>query len=263
MLPVISALVACIAGLLRSRASRRLEHLALRHQLAVYQRSVPRPRIRTTDRLFWSWLSRLWSGWQSALVFVQPRTVIAWQRQRFRDHWRQLSQQGVPGRPTMAKEVRDLIRKMWQTNPTWGAPRIVGELRKLGIEVAKSTVETYRVRPQKPPSPTWKTFLKNHVQDFVSLDFFVVPTVRHTLLFVLVWSAKMNGSAGHVAEEEGVGGINSASTSAGVRTMTILPSRVRCSWSSEIKVHPACWATAAYTASAPRKPYWAASARAW
>jgi putative transposase len=186
MLPVISALLAFVAGLCRSRASLCLEHLALRHQLAVYQQLVPRPRIRPTDRLFWSWLSRLWSGWQSALAFVQPRTVIAWQRQRFRDHWRQLSQQGVPGRPTMAQEVCDLIRKMWQTNPTWGAPRIVGELRKLGIEVAKSTVEKYRVRPRKPPSPTWKTFLKNHVQDLVSLDFFVVPTVRHTLLFVLV-----------------------------------------------------------------------------
>jgi putative transposase len=186
MLPVISALVTCVAGLFRSRASLHLEHLALRHQLAVYQRSVPRPRIRMTDRLFWSWLSRLWSGWQSALAFVQPRTVIGWQRHRFRDHWRQLSQQGTPGRPTMAKEVRDLIRKMWQTNPTWGAPRIVGELRKLGIEVAKSTVEKYWVRPQKPPSPTWKAFLTNHMQDLVALDFLVVPTVRHTLLFVLV-----------------------------------------------------------------------------
>jgi hypothetical protein len=118
MLPVISALVACVAGLVRSCSSLHLEHLALRHQLAVYQRSVPRPHIRMTDRLFWSWLSRLWSGWQSTLAFVQPRTVITWQRQRFRDHWRQLSQQGTPGRPTMAKEVRDLIRTMWQTNPT-------------------------------------------------------------------------------------------------------------------------------------------------
>jgi transposase InsO family protein len=75
---------------------------------------------------------------------------------------------------------------MWQANPTWGSPRIVGELRKLGIAVAKSTVETYRVRPPKPLSPTWKAFLRNHVQDLVALDFFVVPTVRHTVLFVLV-----------------------------------------------------------------------------
>jgi len=89
----------------------------------------------------------------------------------------------------MAKEVRQLIRDMWQANPTWGALRIVGELRKLGIDVAKSTVETYRVRPQKPPSPTWKTFLKNHVQDLVALDFFVVPTVTHKVLFVLVMLA--------------------------------------------------------------------------
>jgi putative transposase len=86
----------------------------------------------------------------------------------------------------MAQEVRELIQAMWQANPTWGSPRIVGELHKLGIEVAKSTVETYRVRPRRPSSPTWKTFLTNHVQDLVALDFLVVPTVRHTVLFVLV-----------------------------------------------------------------------------
>jgi putative transposase len=186
MPPVVSALLAFVAALFRSHASLRLEHLALRHQLAVYQQTVHCPRLRPTDRLFWVWLSRLWSGWQSALAFVQPCTVMAWQRQRVRDHWRRLSQHGTPGRPAIAKEVRQLIRDMWQANPTWGAPRIVGELRKLGIDVAKSTVETYRVRPQKPSSPAWKAFLKNHVQDLVSLDFFVVPTVRHKLLFVLI-----------------------------------------------------------------------------
>jgi putative transposase len=158
----------------------------LRHQLAVYQQTTHRPRLRSSDRLFWTWLSRLWSAWQDALAFVQPRTVIAWQRQRFRDHWRQLSQPGTPGRSAVAREVCALIQDMWQANPTWGSPRIVGELRKLGIDVAKSTVEKYRVRPQKPPSPTWKTFLTNHVHDLVALDFFVVPTVRHKVLFVLV-----------------------------------------------------------------------------
>jgi hypothetical protein len=101
------------------------------------------------------------------VVFVQPRTVIAWQRQRFRHHCRRLSQQGTPGRPAVAKEVRVLIQMMWQANPTWGSPRIVGELRKLGIDVAKSTVETYRVRPRQLPSPTWKTFLHNHVKDLI------------------------------------------------------------------------------------------------
>lgn len=141
MLPAISALVACVTSLVRSRASRHREHLALRHQLAVYQRSVPRPRIRMTDRLFWSWLSRLWSGWQSTLAFVQPRAVIAWQRKRFRDDRRRLSQHGKPGRPAMAKEVRELIRTMGHTNPTWGSLRIVGELRKLGLDVAIAVLE--------------------------------------------------------------------------------------------------------------------------
>jgi transposase InsO family protein len=186
MLPVISAVLAFVVGLFRSRASLCLEHLALRHQLAVYQQTVARPRLRSTDRLLWAWLSRLWPGWREALAFVQPRTVIAWQRQRLRDHWRRLSEQRKPGRPAVAKEVRALIQAMWQANPTWGSPRIVGELHKLGIDVAKSTVETYRVRPRRSPSPTWKAFLHNHMQDLVALDFFVVPTVTHRVLFVLL-----------------------------------------------------------------------------
>ena len=186
MLPVLSALLAFAVGLFRSRASLCLEHLALRHQLAVYQRTIARPRLRRSDRLFWAWLSRLWSGWRHALAFVQPPTVIAWQRQRFRDHWRRLSQRGKLGRPAISKEVSQLIRDMWRANPTWGSPRIVGELHKLGIDVAKSTVEKYRVRQRQPPSPTWKTFLNNHVHDLVALDFFVVPTVSHKVLFILL-----------------------------------------------------------------------------
>ena len=189
MLPVISALLVFVASLFRSRASLCLEHLALRHQLAVYQQTVSRPRLRWTDRVFWGWLSRLWRGWPDALVFVQPRTVIAWQQQRFRDHWRRVSEQGTPGRPAVAQEVRELIQAMWQANPTWGSPWIVGELRKVGIKVTKSTVEKYRRRPPKPPSPTWRTFLQNHVKDLIALDFFVVPTVTHKVLFVLLIQA--------------------------------------------------------------------------
>jgi putative transposase len=186
MLPVLAAMLAFAVGLFRSRASLCLEHLALRHQLAVYKQTVHRPRLCWPDRLLWSWLSQLWPSWRTALAFVQPRTVIAWQRQRFCGHWRRLSQSGTPGRPRIAPEVRELIRTMWRANPTWGSPRIVGELRKLGIDVAKSTVERYRVQPPNPPSPTWKAFLKNHVQDLVALDFFVVPMVAHKVLFVLV-----------------------------------------------------------------------------
>jgi transposase InsO family protein len=186
MPPVVSALLAFVAALFQSHASLCLENLALRHQIPVYQQTAHRPRLRPTDRLFWAWLSRLWTGWQEALAFVQPRTILAWQHQRFRDHWRGLSQRGKPGRAAMAKEVRKLIRDMGQANPMWGSPRIVGELRKVGIDVAKSTVEKYRMRPPKPPSPTWKTFLTNHVQDLVALDFFVVPTVMYKVLFVLL-----------------------------------------------------------------------------
>jgi putative transposase len=118
MFPIISALLAFVAGLFRSRASLCLEHLALRHQLAVYQQTVHRPRLRLSDRLFRAWLSRLWPGWKDALAFVQPRTIIAWQQQRLRNHWRRLSQEGTPGRPAVAQEVRELIQAMWQANPT-------------------------------------------------------------------------------------------------------------------------------------------------
>ena len=186
MPPVAATFLAFVAALFQSRASLHLDNLALRHQVMVYQQTVHRLRLRPTDHLFWAWLSRVWSDWREALVFVQPRTVIAWQQKRFREHWTRLSRHGKPGRPAVAKEVWRLIHRMSLANPTWGVPRIVGELRKLGIHVAKSTVEKYRVRPRKPPSPTWKAFLKNHVQDSVSLDFFVVPTVTHKILFVLL-----------------------------------------------------------------------------
>ena len=186
MPPVISILLTSIGTWFRSRLSMQLEIVALRHQVAVYQQTVSRPRLRTSDRALWVWLSRLWPGWQRALVFVQPRTVIAWQKKRFRDHWQRLSQSGKPGRPAIAKEIHGLIQDMWRSNPTWGSPRIVGELRKLGINVAKSTVEKYRPQVRKPPSPTWKAFLANHMQDLVALDFFTVSTVTFKVLFVLV-----------------------------------------------------------------------------
>ena len=104
----------------------------------------------------------MWVCWREHLVFVKPDTIIAWQRTRFRDHLRSLSQAGQPGRPPIAKEIRELIRRFSRANPTWGSPRIVGELGKLGIDVAKSTVERYRVRPTAPPSTIWRAFFDNH-----------------------------------------------------------------------------------------------------
>ena len=109
MSSVIAAGLAYLASWFQSRHAMQLEILALRHQLAVYQHRVKRPQLQPADRLFWAWLSRLWSGWQQGLAFVQPRTVTAWQNKRFRDYWRRLSQNGTPGRPAIAKEVRELI----------------------------------------------------------------------------------------------------------------------------------------------------------
>jgi putative transposase len=161
-------ILSALGALFRSQRALRVENIALRHQLAIYQRTVKRPRIRPEDRILWSWLSRHWAPWREVLVFVQPATVIAWQRKCFRDHWARLSKAGKPGRPQITVEIRELIRTISSANPLWGTPRIVGELGKLGIEVAKSTVDKCRVRSGKAPSPTWKAFLNNHVNDLVS-----------------------------------------------------------------------------------------------
>ena len=185
MTPIVHAVLGFVLGVFRSRIGLQLEIVALRHQLAIYQRSIRRPPIRPCDRILWAWLARHWERWREVLVFVQPATVLAWQRRRFREHWARLSQRG-PGRPAIPTELRALIREISATNPCWGSPRILGELRKLGIAVAKSTVEKYRVRPHRPPSPSWRVFLKDHASEIVALDFFTVPTVGFKVLFVLI-----------------------------------------------------------------------------
>jgi len=165
----------------------QVEIPALRHQLTVLKRSHHgRLRLNSPDRLLWVWLSRFWSGWRSALVIVKPETVISWHRKGFRLYWRWKSRNGDPGRPTIDLEVRKLIRRMSQTNPLWGAPRIHGELLKLGIELSQATVAKYMSRQRKPPSQTWRAFLSNHVKQLVSTDFFVVPTVSVRVLYVFV-----------------------------------------------------------------------------
>lgn len=149
-------------------------------------KTKPRSHLTPLDRIFWAWLSKHWARWQEVLLFVQPATVIAWQRRRFRDHLTRLSRRGRAGRAAVDVETRELIRKMFMANRTWGAPRIVGELSKIGIIVAKSTVEKYMVHPRHRPSQTWKTFLKNYVKDIAAVDFFVVPTIRFTMLYVFI-----------------------------------------------------------------------------
>jgi len=173
-------IIVILTGLLRVLRTRRalvLENLVLRHQLAVLQRTAPRPRLRTSDRLYWALLSYLWSGWADAVSVVQPATVIRWQRTGFKLFWTWKSRRNGPGRPAVAPEVRGLIRRMSQANPLWGAPRIHGELQKLGLEISQATVSKYLVRHWRPPSQTWRTFLDSHVGSLVSVDFFVVPTV--------------------------------------------------------------------------------------
>ena len=172
---------------LRSRAVLQAEILALRHQLLIFERSRRghHLRLRWTDRALWVWLSRLWNDWRSALLMVKPETVIGWHRQGFRLYWRWKSRHGH-GRPAVAPEVRNLIGQMSHANPRWGAPRIHGELLKIGIEVCQATVAKYMVRHRKPPSQTWQTFLRNHTKDLVSIDFFVVPTITFQLLFTFV-----------------------------------------------------------------------------
>jgi transposase InsO family protein len=180
------ALFALVASSFRTRAALQAEILALRHQLAVFQKNGPRRlRFQRSDRLLWVLLSRWWPGWRRSLHVVRPGTVIAWHRRAFAWYWTRKSRRRA-GRPNVAAEIRNLIRRMSQENPLWGAPRIHGELRKLGIEVAQSTVAKYLHRPRKPPSQTWRTFLTNHVEQMASIDFFLVPTATFRVLFVFV-----------------------------------------------------------------------------
>jgi len=183
---VLSALLASALSLFRSRAALQLEILALRHQLGVLQRSVKKPRLNRCDRLLWAWLCAAQTEWRSSLCVVKPATVIAWHRKGFRLFWTWKVRRGRPGRPAVPREIRKLIRQMSRANPIWGAPRIHGELLKLGIDIGETSVSKYMVRRRNPPSPTWRTFLENHVHSMVSVDFFTVPSIRFQVLYVFL-----------------------------------------------------------------------------
>ncbi len=181
------AFFVALRSLVRSRADLQLENLALRHQIGVLQRSArKRPRLTSADRFLWAFLSRIWRDWRSTLVIVKPETVVAWHRKGFRLFWTWKVRHGEPGRPVVPREVRQLIRRMCRENPTWGAPRIHGELLKLGIDIGETSVSKYMVRVRKPPSQTWRAFLENHVSQLASVDFFTVPTIRFQVLYVFL-----------------------------------------------------------------------------
>jgi putative transposase len=185
MITLLLHLFRLLPFLLGGHRQRALENLALRHQLSVYKRTMMRPKLRTTDRLFWIGLARIWAGWRQSLVNVTPDTVLRWQRRRFRKHWTQLSGGSTGGRPPVDAEIRALVTRIATANPLWGASRIHGELLKIGIEVAERTVSRLMPKRRPQPSQTWRTFLANHVRDLVSIDFFTVPTVRLHVLVVL------------------------------------------------------------------------------
>lgn len=187
MLISFTTLFAALSSIVRSRAALQLENLALRNQIGVLQRSArKRPKLTPGDRLLWVWLSRVWRDWRSALAIVKPETVLAWHRAGFRLFWTWKVRHGKPGRPAISRELRDLIRQMCRENPGWGAPRIHGELLKLGIDVGESSVSKYILRWRRPPSQTWRTFLENHAKQLVSIDFFTVPTIRFQILYVFL-----------------------------------------------------------------------------
>ena len=184
MLAFISALLSWLAGRFRSRAELELEVIALRHQLAVLRRQRPgRTRLSALDRLLWIWLYRVWPRCLNIMVLVKPATVVQWHRQGFRLYWRWRSRSG---RPSVDREVRDLIRQMNSANPLWGAPRIHGELLKLGIEVSQATVAKYMVRRIGTPSPTWRSFLRNEAIGIAAIDMFVAVSASFRLLYVMI-----------------------------------------------------------------------------
>ena len=178
----------CVAlvGLFRSSTRREAEILILRHQFNVLRRKSPqRPALSNLDRSLFVWLSRLVPTTLEALTVVRPGTVIRWQRAGFRAYWRFKSRPRV-GRPKTPIEVRQLIRDMSSANPLWGAPRIHGELLKLGIDVGQTTVAKYMAKCRRPPSQGWRTFLRNHADGVASMDLFLVQTISFRLLYGLL-----------------------------------------------------------------------------
>ena len=175
-----------VVGLVRSRVALQAEILVLRHQLNVLRRKSPkRMALGNIDRVVLIGLYRLAPKVLEALKIITPETVIRWHRAGFRAYWRYKSYP-LSGRPKISAEIRQLVREMSLANPFWGAPRIHGELLKLGIAVGQTTVAKYMARRRRPPSQGWKTFLRNHTDAIASIDMFVVPTVSFQLLYGLV-----------------------------------------------------------------------------
>ena len=186
MIQLLRLIASQAAACLRSRANLQVENLVLRYQLEILKRSSPkRAPFKNLDRFILSWLCRMWPKVVSSICIVHPKTLVRWHREGFRSYWRWRSRRRG-GRPRISAEIRALVRRMSAQNPLWGAPRIHGELLKLGFHVSQATVSRYMPRRAPNPDQTWKAFLHNHLNCTASIDFLVVPTVTFKILFVLV-----------------------------------------------------------------------------
>ena len=187
MIALVFAVIAYCRAFLIGRHRLGMEVGALRQQLVVFKRKQPRPRLCGCDRAFWVALRRLWPGWVNALIIVKPDTVVSWHRAGFRLFWRLRSRPRRLGRPNISPEVRQLIRRMKSENPSWGAPRIHGELLQLGFDVSEPTVSRYlqrlRSQPDKAKVQRWLAFLQNHREVMAAFDFFTVPTLSFRVLY--------------------------------------------------------------------------------
>jgi putative transposase len=179
-------LIGWVIHAFRSRQDLMLENLALRQQLLALHAKRPGRRLSTPHKLFWVILRRLWSGWKTPLVLVTPRTVVEWHRAGFRLYWKWLSRaKQVGGRKPVSRELRALIFRMAAENPTWGAPRIHGELLKLGFSISQPTVSRWLRRAPRSPEvgQRWLAFLRNHREAIAAMDFFTVPTLTFGVLY--------------------------------------------------------------------------------
>jgi transposase InsO family protein len=186
MIAILRLLIGALRDYFKSRRQLQAEVLVLRHQINILRRQVPgRVRPTASDRAIFVWLYRIFADVGSAIVIVRPETIVRWHRMGFRVWWRWKSR-NPGGRPKINHELRDLVRRMCEENALWGAPRIHGELLKLGFDVAQSTVTKYMLRGRAPPSQGWKTFLLNHADGIASVDFLIVPTLTFQRLFAFV-----------------------------------------------------------------------------
>src|SRR5262245_3766153 len=185
MLELLIVVVRALTLALRGHRELVLENLALRQQLAAFHRTT-RCRLRARDRFFWMVLGRSWENWRNAVMVVQPDTVVRWHRDWLRRRWTRRSQQRDHGRPRIDQQIRTLVGDMATANPLWGAPRIHGELRTLGVHVSERTVSRLMNSHTRRSPQTWKTFLTNHLASAASMDFFTVPTLTGRVLFVVI-----------------------------------------------------------------------------